>query len=87
MLGSLTAVVNPPRMLLGSLTAVVNPSRMRRRVTVVGSVSVSVTSNLTSGAYVHPENTVTYSAGKGGQNICVGFSLKLLCCRDPALLR
>ena len=31
---------------------------------------------------VHPENTVTYSAGNGGQNIC---GLKLLCCRDPVL--
>ena len=48
---------------------------MRRRVTVVGSVSVclSVKSHLTSGASVRPENTVTYSAGNGGQNICGVF--------------
>ena len=51
---------------------------MRRRVTVVGSVClcvcVSVKSNLTSGASVRPENTVTYSAGNGGQKICGVFS-------------
>ena len=35
-------------------------------------VCVSVKSNLTSGASVRPENTVTYSAGNGGQKIC-GF--------------
>ena len=54
---------------------------MRRRVTVVGSVCVSVClcvcvsvkSNLTSGASVRPENTVTYSAGNGGQKICGVF--------------
>ena len=52
---------------------------MRRRVTVVGSVCVcvsvclSVKSHLTSGASVRPENTVTYSAGNGGQNICGVF--------------
>ena len=50
---------------------------MRKRVTVVGSVCLSVTSHLTSGASVRPENTVTYSAGNGGQNIC---------CRVLALL-
>ena len=33
-------------------------------------VCVSVKSHLTSGASVHPENTVTYSAGNGGQKIC-----------------
>ena len=31
-------------------------------------------SHLTSGASVRPENTVTYSAGNGGQNICGVFS-------------
>ena len=36
-------------------------------------VCVSVKSNLTSGASVRPENTVTYSAGNGGQNICGVF--------------
>ena len=35
---------------------------------------VSVKSNLTPGASVRPENTVTYSAGNGGQNICGVFS-------------
>ena len=34
---------------------------------------LSVKSNLTSGASVRPENTVTYSAGNGGQNICGVF--------------
>ena len=33
---------------------------------------------------VCPENTVTYSAGNGGKKI-VGFSLKPLRCRNPAL--
>ena len=35
-------------------------------------LSVSVKSHLTSGASVHPENTVTYSMGSGGQKNC-GF--------------
>ena len=58
------------------------------RVTVVVRVCVcvSVKSHLTSGASVRPENTVTYPAGNEGKKI-VGFSLKLLRCRDPALLR
>ena len=42
-------------------------------------------SHFTSGASVRPENTVTCSAGNGGQTF-VGFSLKPLHCRDPALL-
>ena len=37
-------------------------------------VCVSVKSKLTSGASVRPENTVTYSAGNGGQKICGVFS-------------
>ena len=44
----------------------INPPRMRRRVTVVGSVCVSVKSHLTSGVSVRPENPVTYSADNGG---------------------
>ena len=47
---------------------------MRRRVIVVGSVCVSVKSHLTSGESVCPENSVTYSAGNGGQDICGVFS-------------
>ena len=47
---------------------------MRKRVTVVGSVCVSVKSNLTSGASVCPEKSVTYSAGSGGQKNCGVFS-------------
>ena len=35
---------------------------------------MSVKSHLTSGASVHPENAVTYSAGNGGQKICGFFS-------------
>ena len=35
---------------------------------------VSVKSKLTSGASVRPENSITYSAGNGGQKICGGFS-------------
>ena len=37
-------------------------------------VCLSVKSNLTSGASVRPENTVTYSVGNEGQKICVVFS-------------
>ena len=37
-------------------------------------VHLSVKSNLTTGASVCPENTVTYSAGSGGRNICGDFS-------------
>ena len=48
------------------------------RVTVVGSVClsvcVSVKSHLTYGASVHPENSVTYSAGNEGQKYCGVFS-------------
>ena len=56
----------------------INPRRAcAARVTVLGSVCVcvcvSVKSNLTSGASVRPENTVTYSAGNGGQKICGVF--------------
>ena len=47
-------------------------------------VCVSVMSHLTYGASVRPENAVTYSAGNEGQTF-VGFSLKPLRCRDPAL--
>ena len=39
-----------------------------------------VKSHLTSGASVYPENTVTYSVGNGGPNICGVFS-------ETALLR
>ena len=49
---------------------------MRRRVTVVGSVSVSVCllSHISPlERLVRPENTVTYSAGNGGQIICGVF--------------
>ena len=42
-------------------------------VSVCVSVCLCVKSHLTSGASVHPENTVTYSAGNGGQNICGVF--------------
>ena len=53
---------------------------MCRRVTVVVCVCVcvcvcvSVKSHLISGASACPENTETYSAGNGGQNICGVFS-------------
>ena len=47
---------------------------MRRRVTVVVmSVCLSVKSHLTFGASVHPETTITYSVGNGGQKICGVF--------------
>ena len=35
---------------------------------------LSVKSHFTSGASVRPENTVVYSVGNGGQNICGVFS-------------
>ena len=64
----------------------VNPRRAcAARVTAVGSVCVSVClsvkSHLTYGASVRPENAVTYYEGQK----FVGFSLKPLRCRDPAL--
>ena len=43
-------------------------------VSVRPSVRLSVKSHLTSGASVCPENSVTYSAGNGGQNIFRVFS-------------
>ena len=42
---------------------------MRRRVTVCFCVCTSVKSNLTSGASVRPESTVTYSADNEGQKV------------------
>ena len=51
---------------------------------VVGSVCLSVKSHLTSGAFVCPENTVTYSAATEVKKI-VDFSLKPLHCIDQAL--
>ena len=50
---------------------------LRRRVTVVGSVCVSVKSHITSGASVRPENTVTTQQGTKVKKF-VGFSLKPL---------
>ena len=53
----------------------INPRRAcTARVTVVGSVCLSVKSHLTYGASVRPENAVTYSAGNEGQKICEVFS-------------
>ena len=54
---------------------VFNPRRTcAARVTVVGSVCGSVClfvkSHLTYGAFVRPENAVTYSVGNEGQKIC-----------------
>ena len=50
---------------------IINPRRAcAARVTVVGSVCVSVKSHLTYGASVRPKNAVTYSAGNEGQKIC-----------------
>ena len=60
---------------LNSALLFFNPRRAcAARVTVVGSVCVSVKSHLTSGASVRPENAVTYSAGNECQNICGVFS-------------
>ena len=42
-------------------------------VCVCVCVCLSVKSHLTSGTSVRPENTVTYSAGNRGQNICGVF--------------
>ena len=58
----------------------INPRRAcAARVTVVVPMCVclSVKSNLTSGASVRPENSVTYSVGNGVKKI-VGVSLKPL---------
>ena len=57
------------------ISSLINPRRAcAARVTVVGSVCVSVKSHLTSEASVRPENAVTFSAGNEGQKICGVFS-------------
>ena len=57
---------------VGVHIVIINPRRAcAARVTVVGSVCLSVKSHLTSGASVRPENAVTYSAGNEGQKIWV----------------
>ena len=43
-------------------------------VCVCVCVCLSVKANLTPGASVRPENTVTYSAGSGGRKNCGDFS-------------
>ena len=48
--------------------------------------SVLVKSHLTSEASVPPENTVMYSAGNGGQNICGVFSETTLLQRSSTAL-
>ena len=70
----------------------INPRRaFAARVTVVVlcvCVCVSVKSKLTSGASVGPANTVTYSAGNGGQKNLWGFlwnrSVQELWCETQA---
>ena len=53
----------------------INPRRAcAARVTVVGSVCLSVNQHLTSGASVRLENDITYSAGNEGEKICGVFS-------------
>ena len=47
---------------------------------------LSPMTHLTSGASVRYNISAIYSAGNGDQDIFVGFSLKPLRCRDPALL-
>ena len=51
---------------------IINPRRAC--AAVVDSVCLSVKLHLTSGAFVHPENAVTYSAGSKSQKICRVFS-------------
>ena len=47
---------------------------MRRRVTVVGCVSVCLLSHISPLEHLRPENPVAYSAGNEGQKICGVFS-------------
>ena len=48
---------------------------LRGRVTVVGSVRLSVCLSVCLLSHIsHPENSLTYSTGNGGQNICGVFS-------------
>ena len=68
-------------MLLNGLVlviALINPPRKRLCV----CVSVCLLSHIS--VSVRPENAVTYSVGNRGKKF-VGFSLKPLRCRDPAL--
>ena len=59
-----------------------NPQRVcEARVTVLGSVCLSVKSHLTYRASVCPENAVTYSTGNEGHKKFVRIFLKLLCSR------
>ena len=60
------------------------PSARMRSEGYCSWVCLSVKSHLTYGASVRPENAVTYSAGNESQKK-VGFSLKPMRCRDPAL--
>ena len=54
--------------------AIINPRRACPARVLHLLVCLSVRSHLASGASVPPENTVTYSAGNGGQNIYGFFS-------------
>ena len=58
----------------GSMHTFVNPGRACSSCPVCQSVCVSVTSYLTSEAFVRHENTATYSAHYKGQKVCGVFS-------------
>ena len=73
-----SCIINPRRACAARVTVVV----MSVCLSVCLSDSLSV--RYTSGASFRPENAVTYSAGNEVKKF-VGFSLKPLRCRDPAL--
>ena len=78
--------MNPPGTCLGREHPVniINPRRAcAARVTVVGSVCLSVTLHLTSRMFFRLTKDTTYLTGNEGQNF-VRFSLKLLRCKARA---
>ena len=76
-----SALVRTPSAVVRSPSAVVLGAHAQRGL----GLSVSV-SHLTSGAFVWPENIVTYSAGNGGHKISLKpFSLKPLLSKVMAL--
>ena len=59
---------------------IINPRRAcAARVTVLGSVCVSVTQHLTSRIFIRATNDTTYLTGNEGQKICVVFSENVRC--------
>ena len=59
-------------------------ARMRRRVTVVGSVCLCPLSHISTLEHLSVLKILSRTQRATEVKIFVGFSLKQLCCRDPA---